>query len=90
MVCLWFEPGAAGWQAQMKPLSYGGHNVCNVLSILGLFTNEWNFITNRFCLFSILMRLIRVENKSIKLFLRNWSNMENLKKEMKARIGIIG
>ena len=36
------------------------------------------------------MRLIRVENKSIKLFLRNWSNMENLKKEMKARIGIIG
>ena len=31
MVCLWFEPGAAGWQAQMKPLSYGGHNVCNVL-----------------------------------------------------------
>ena len=25
MVCLGFEPGAAGWWAQMKPRSYGGH-----------------------------------------------------------------
>ena len=25
MVCLGFEPGAAGWQAQTKPRSYGGH-----------------------------------------------------------------
>ena len=25
MVCLGFEPGAAGWKAQMKPWSYGGH-----------------------------------------------------------------
>ena len=25
MVCLGFEPGTAGWQAQMKPWSYGGH-----------------------------------------------------------------
>ena len=24
MACLGFEPGAAGWQAQMDPLSYGG------------------------------------------------------------------
>ena len=24
MVCLGFEPGAAGWKAQMNPLSYGG------------------------------------------------------------------
>ena len=24
MVCLGFEPGAAGWQAQTDPLSYGG------------------------------------------------------------------
>ena len=24
MVCLGFEPGAAGWKAQMDPLSYGG------------------------------------------------------------------
>ena len=24
MVCLGFEPAAAGWQAQMKPQSYGG------------------------------------------------------------------
>ena len=23
MVCLGFEPGAAGWKAQMDPLSYG-------------------------------------------------------------------
>ena len=27
MVCLGFEPGAAGWQAQTKPQSYGGHIV---------------------------------------------------------------
>ena len=25
MVCLRFEPGAAGWHAQTKPRSYGGH-----------------------------------------------------------------
>ena len=25
MVCLVFEPGAAGWQVQTKPRSYGGH-----------------------------------------------------------------
>ena len=25
MVCLGFEPGAAGWKAQTKPRSYGGH-----------------------------------------------------------------
>ena len=25
MVCLGFEPWAAGWQAQRKPRSYGGH-----------------------------------------------------------------
>ena len=25
MVCLGFEPGAAGWQAQTKPRSYGGN-----------------------------------------------------------------
>ena len=24
MVCLGFEPGAAGWKAQINPLSYGG------------------------------------------------------------------
>ena len=24
MVCLGFEPGAAGWKAQTNPLSYGG------------------------------------------------------------------
>ena len=24
MVCLGLEPGAAGWKAQMNPLSYGG------------------------------------------------------------------
>ena len=24
MVCLGFEPGAAGWKVQMNPLSYGG------------------------------------------------------------------
>ena len=24
MMCLGFEPGAAGWYAQMKPRSYGG------------------------------------------------------------------
>ena len=24
MVCLGFEPGAAGWKAQTDPLSYGG------------------------------------------------------------------
>ena len=24
MVCLGFEPGVAGWKAQMNPLSYGG------------------------------------------------------------------
>ena len=24
MVCLEFEPGAAGWKGQMNPLSYGG------------------------------------------------------------------
>ena len=27
MVCLGFKPGAAGWQAQMKPQSYGGHQI---------------------------------------------------------------
>ena len=28
MVCMGFEPGAAGWKAQTNPLSYGGtpHN----------------------------------------------------------------
>ena len=25
MVCLGFKPGAAGWKAQTKPRSYGGH-----------------------------------------------------------------
>ena len=25
MECLGFEPGAAGWKAQTKPRSYGGH-----------------------------------------------------------------
>ena len=25
MECLRFEPGAAGWKAQTKPRSYGGH-----------------------------------------------------------------
>ena len=25
MVCLGFEPGAAGWWAETKPRSYGGH-----------------------------------------------------------------
>ena len=25
MVCLGFEPAAAEWRAQTKPLSYGGH-----------------------------------------------------------------
>ena len=24
MVCLGFEPGAAGWKAETNPLSYGG------------------------------------------------------------------
>ena len=24
MMCLGFEPGAAGWKAQTSPLSYGG------------------------------------------------------------------
>ena len=24
MVCFGLEPGAAGWKAQMNPLSYGG------------------------------------------------------------------
>ena len=24
MVCMGFEPGAAGWKAQMNPLSHGG------------------------------------------------------------------
>ena len=24
MVCLGFEPGAAGWKARTNPLSYGG------------------------------------------------------------------
>ena len=27
MVCLGFEPGAAGWQAQTKPRSYGGQSL---------------------------------------------------------------
>ena len=27
MVCLGFEPGATGWQAQTKPQSYGGGDV---------------------------------------------------------------
>ena len=26
MVCLGFEPGAAGWQGQTKPWSYDGHH----------------------------------------------------------------
>ena len=28
MVCLGFEPRAAGWKAQMNPLSYGGTHYC--------------------------------------------------------------
>ena len=34
MECLGFEPGAAGWKAQMKPWSYGGHQVYFVNSYL--------------------------------------------------------
>ena len=31
MVCLGFEPGAAGWKAQTNPLSYGGTPAIYVL-----------------------------------------------------------
>ena len=34
MVCLGFEPGAAGWLAQTKPWSYGGHpSVCVIITL---------------------------------------------------------
>ena len=32
MECLGFEPGAAGWKAQTKPRSYGGHPPVQLLS----------------------------------------------------------
>ena len=32
MVCLGFKPGAAGWKAQMNPLSYGGTPGCQYLT----------------------------------------------------------
>ena len=36
MVCLGLEPGAAGWQAQTNPLSYGGKYVhCKILLMAG-------------------------------------------------------
>ena len=34
MECLGFEPGAAGWKAQMKPRSYGGLHVVSTLARL--------------------------------------------------------
>ena len=36
MLCLGFEPWAAGWQAQMAQLSYGGHIECLKLQIFNL------------------------------------------------------
>ena len=34
MVCLGFKPIAAGWLAQMKPWSYGGHPVLVVTAVV--------------------------------------------------------
>ena len=31
MMCLGFEPGAAGWKAQTNPLSYGGTPTNNLI-----------------------------------------------------------
>ena len=36
MVCLGFEPGAAGWKVRMNPLSYGLHNILNLTTIINL------------------------------------------------------
>ena len=33
MVCLGFEPGAAGWKVQTNPLSYGGTPTVNVFAL---------------------------------------------------------
>ena len=30
MVCMGFKPAAAGWQAQMKPRTYGTFNLVNL------------------------------------------------------------
>ena len=34
MVCLGFEPGAAGWKAHTNPLSYGGKLQLSILGVL--------------------------------------------------------
>ena len=43
MVCFGLEPGAAGWKAQMNPLSYGGTpNVINFIFFQNLFWSDHN------------------------------------------------
>ena len=34
MVCLGFEPGAAGWKAETNPLSYGGTPLSTYFALL--------------------------------------------------------
>ena len=42
MVCLGFEPGAAGWKARTNPLSYSGtRNVIKVNRLIGTFLLNW-------------------------------------------------
>ena len=49
MACLGVEPGAAGWKAQMNPLSYGGTPTRNH-SILLYFPNS-SVLTQPWCQF---------------------------------------
>ena len=62
MVCLGFEPGAAGWKARTNPLSYGGTPVFEIiyqsLATLGLlslhppsFINIANNLLNKHSIF---------------------------------------
>ena len=49
MVCWGFEPGAAGWQAQTKPRSYGGHHVENFFHCYNWFNFEKNNLLSYPC-----------------------------------------
>ena len=75
MVCLGFEPGAAGWKAQTTPLSYGrncnGSNafIQRLLGVYAMKTFQSTITTSehKLCLVKIMGSLFRRAN-AIKYF----------------------
>ena len=51
-MCLGFEPGVAGWKAQINPLSYGGTPHLFVFPSFLFIVSIFFFLNGPFCLFS--------------------------------------